>query len=812
VASPYNVIGGTYLDASGIELPAGNVVSGNLNSGVVLSTASAIGNLVAGNLIGSDATGADNPLVMDPIFGLDGQPIGNRQDGVFVNDDAILNTIGGTTPGARNLISGNGSNGVQILGVGINPGAAGPLPPGNSILGNFIGTDLTGLAQDGNAAAGVFLYNARDNVVGMPGAGNTITGNLGSGVAIQGGAATNNAVLGNTIGMARPGAGVPGNRGDGVTIVEAALNRVGGSGTGEGNTITGNGGTGVSVSSESNFTGVVGNVIDDNMGDGVSIASESDGSGVVGNRIGVDASGLPMGNTLDGVRVSSQGTQVDTNVIAANSGAGVEVAGDSPMSMIRGNAIGLAPDGKTAMPNAVGVLIDGISNITVGGTGPNDGNTISGNKVGVEVTAPAEPSTPLNDLIVGNIIGLDVKGETAAGNAFGIFLDDVVGVTVGGATTGARNIISGNTDVGVQVFRVTAGPSGDSIDGNIIGLNREGLVLPAGANQPIGVFLNSAPHNVISDNVISGANTTVSGATSFGVLIFGQSIGQPLDNLVEGNTIGLDINKKPISLDEQGQPVQDVGVAMNVSSGNVIGPAGAGTAGNTIGGNVVGVQVAGLVEEVIDPSNGKPIPLGNAIVGDVIDGNTDAVFINESSGNQVSANDLSRNTAIGLTIFGALAQSNTATGNTISGNGSASSGVSPSSTVGDGVFISGASNNTIVGNTIDSSGLVKPKGQSNGVGVYLFNRASGNRVASNSIHGSSAYGILVYNSAGNLAQIPRSGKGSNTIGGSGIANFREFTGPVTTVAPSASSIALTKSAAKPTPRGPRPSRAHRHSG
>jgi parallel beta-helix repeat protein len=780
VASPDNVIGGTYLDASGLEQPAGNVVSGNLNSGVVLSTSSATGNLIAGNVIGSDITGGDNPSVSDPAFGVDGQPIGNRQDGVFVNDDAILNTIGGSTSADRNLISGNGSNGVQVLGIGILPAADGATPPGNYIVGNYIGTDATGLGEDGNAAAGVFLYNARDNVVGMPGAGNLITGNLGSGVAIQGGAATDNSVLANVIGMARPGPGVPGNRGDGVTVVEAALNRIGGTGPGEGNTIIGNGGSGVSVSSGSNFTGVVGNLIDDNSGDGVSVESESDGSGVVGNRIGVDPSGLlAMGNKLDGVRISSAGTQVVSDVIAANAGAGVEVVGDSPGAVIQGDAIGLATDGLTPLGNAVGVLIDGISNLTVGGTGPDDGNTISGNKVGVEVTASGDPSTPLNDLIAGNIIGLDITGEVAAGNGFGVFLDDVVGVSVGGAATGSGNVISGNTGVGVQVFRVSPGQLGDSIEGNIIGLDRDGLLVPAGADQPIGVFLNSAPDNVVSGNVISGNRTTVAGSTGFGVLISGQSIGLPLDNLVEGNTIGPAADGSPLSTSTDGlvQPIQDVGVAVNASSGNVIGPVGAGTAGNTIEGNVVGVQVAGLVEVVKDPTTGANIPSGNAIVGDVIDANTYGVFLNGTSGNEVAADDLSRNTAIGLSIVGALAQDNTATGDTISGNGSASSGVSPSSTTGDGVFISAAGDNTVVGNTIDSSGQVKPKGQSNGVGVYLFDGASGNRVASNTIRGSSAYGILVYNSAGNLGQIPRVGKGSNTIGGSGIADFREFTGP-----------------------------------
>ena len=144
----------------------------------------------------------------------------------------------------------------------------------------------------------------------------------------------------------------------------------------------------------------------------------------------------------------------------------------------------------------------------------------------------------LDDTIEGNIIGLDPTGRVAVGNAFGVFLDDVVGVTVGGA----RNVISGNTDVGVQVFRITPGPSGDLIAGNTIGLDSSGLAVPSGALQPIGVFLNSAPHNSITGNVISGNLPSSPSGTGYGVLIFGQLQAQPVANIVAGNDIGTNIN------------------------------------------------------------------------------------------------------------------------------------------------------------------------------------------------------------------------------------------------------------------------------
>jgi hypothetical protein len=76
--------------------------------------------------------------------------------------------VGGIAPGARNVISGNNSDGIELSGT---------LCRGNRIEGNYIGTDSTGRLDRGNSANGVFLNAAAGNIVGgaAPGAGNLNT-------------------------------------------------------------------------------------------------------------------------------------------------------------------------------------------------------------------------------------------------------------------------------------------------------------------------------------------------------------------------------------------------------------------------------------------------------------------------------------------------------------------------------------------------------------------------------------------------------------------------------------------------------------
>src|SRR5207245_2285649 len=82
---------------------------------------------------------------------------GFAPSGILITN-AHDNVIGGTAFGARNVISGNGGNGITI--VAANPPFQGP-PVGptdnNRVEGNFIGTQVDGVSPLGNDGNGVFL-------------------------------------------------------------------------------------------------------------------------------------------------------------------------------------------------------------------------------------------------------------------------------------------------------------------------------------------------------------------------------------------------------------------------------------------------------------------------------------------------------------------------------------------------------------------------------------------------------------------------------------------------------------------------------
>ena len=103
--------------------------------------------------------------------------------------------------GAGNLISANGWTGVDVLGVGTN---------NTWVTANFIGTDVTGTQDLGNAIHGVAVFaQADDTRIGTNSDGvndaaefNLISGNDGSGVGIWDSGTDRTVVAGNLIGTA----------------------------------------------------------------------------------------------------------------------------------------------------------------------------------------------------------------------------------------------------------------------------------------------------------------------------------------------------------------------------------------------------------------------------------------------------------------------------------------------------------------------------------------------------------------------------------------------------------------------------------
>jgi len=169
---------GIYLTGSsgtigGTAAGAGNVISGNLGNGITIDTGTT-GLLVQGNYIGTNAAGT--------------AAVGNTDHGIEIRD-AVGNTIGGSSAGAGNVISGN-----LLHGVYINGSATGT----NFVQGNLIGTAADGTMIVGNVGAGVYVAKS-NNVIGGTGAGegNVIAGNGANGVSVVG--ATGVQILGNSI-------------------------------------------------------------------------------------------------------------------------------------------------------------------------------------------------------------------------------------------------------------------------------------------------------------------------------------------------------------------------------------------------------------------------------------------------------------------------------------------------------------------------------------------------------------------------------------------------------------------------------------
>ncbi len=239
-------IGGTSGTAPGGPCTGScNLVSGNLLDGIVLEGAPANG--VGGNFVGTDFSGLAD--------------LGNSGAGVVVLD-SNGNQIGGDLPAARNVISGNGLEGVLVTGGNI-------VPTANLIIGNHIGVGTTGSTAIPNDLVGVGLLSADANQIGgVPGRGNVISGNASGGVTIDDG--QQNLVRGNVIGLDSGATSPLPNVGDGVLIVDGIDNAIGGAGADDPNTIASNSGSGVRVSSGTG-NAILGNAIHDNDGLGIDL-------------------------------------------------------------------------------------------------------------------------------------------------------------------------------------------------------------------------------------------------------------------------------------------------------------------------------------------------------------------------------------------------------------------------------------------------------------------------------------------------------------------------------------------------------------
>jgi uncharacterized repeat protein (TIGR01451 family) len=337
----------------GVHITAGDSVVRGLaisrfSAGILLETRG--GNLVEGNFLGTNVAGT---AALDGGYG------------IFIHDTPTSNTIGGTTPGARNVISGHTSHQLgNGFGIWIDVSSDTFVTAGNVIQGNLIGTDATGtVALPNGFGIGAHISN---NIIGGTAAGarNIISGNQSIGILFTNTFNRGNVVQSNYIGTDVTGMVALGND-IGVSVATAPDNVIGGSAAGAGNVISGNRSHGIEIGgcAGSPVACATGNVVHGNF-----IGTKSDGTGALPNdaygilvwAIGEDdvpgpsdttigGTGGGEGNTIafnasggvsvqSGGRGDTTGVAVLGNAIFSNTGPGIDLGGDGVTSNDPGDA------------------------------------------------------------------------------------------------------------------------------------------------------------------------------------------------------------------------------------------------------------------------------------------------------------------------------------------------------------------------------------------------------------------------------------------------------------------------------------------
>jgi hypothetical protein len=247
-------------------------------------------------------------------------------------------------------------------------------------------------------------------------------------------------------------------------------------------------------------------------------------------------------------------------------GDGILLSSSTGGNTVQGNFIGTDPTGTISLGvggSGVSIFAQTVgteSNDVIGGTSPADRNIVSGAFRGISAAAGS------GHLVQGNLIGTDAPGTHALPNGVGIFIESA-SCTIGGTTSAARNVISGNSSHGVSIgsFASDTIATLNVVEGNFIGTDLTGTL--ALGNGGDGIEINGVINTIGgttpgSGNVISvNAGRGINVATGDG-------------SFVRGNLIGTDVTGTA--------PLGNKGPGVEIAASNVM--VGGTTAGS---GNVI---------------------------------------------------------------------------------------------------------------------------------------------------------------------------------------------------------------------------------
>jgi hypothetical protein len=495
-------------DANGLELTAGNCTVRGLtinrffelvgvNHGYqIYIDITSNHNRIEGNLINTNNQGT----------GPAANPFDLLQSGIFFQNSPD-NVIGGTTPAARNVISGTKQIALQLNGIG---------SARNLIQGNFIGTDITGTVAVPNGFRGISV-GGPGNIIGgtVPGAGNVISNNAPFGIIID---SDGNIVQGNFIGTDVTGKVAMPNFLSGIGLGAVTNTTIGGTSPNARNIISGHRQYGIDI----NASGRSGFVVQGNY-----IGTDSTGTVAIGNL----EAGINIGNTTDSL--------VADNLISGNLGFGIYVFGigvpASRGTTIRNNRIGTDVSGAAPLPNGeVGIFIDGTGGVLIGGTDGTGANKIAfNNRGGVYVGLAWDNAIRQNEIFGNGGLGIDlaplgcnyrlgcrgtvVLNDSCDADNGGNHLQNFPVITAAGpAISGSGTVIQGTLNSVATQSYVLDFFSNDNCDssGNGEGRNFIGSTSVNTGDTCNGVFNILVTANVPQGKVITATATDANGSTS----------------------------------------------------------------------------------------------------------------------------------------------------------------------------------------------------------------------------------------------------------------------------------------------------------
>ena len=323
---------------------------------------------------------------------------------------------------------------------------------------------------------------------------------------------------------------------------------------------------------------------------------------------------------------------------------GIQVFGQQAReNRVLGCCVGIGPRGVEAQGNYNGIeIISGAAANVVGGLDATNRNVISGNQhMGIRISDASGNS------ILGNYVGLDASGSVAIPNYDGICVEgQAADNRIGGAVDGARNVLSGNVAYGVDLFGW--GVTRNTVLGNFIGTDRTGRV--AVPNTYGVLFDDRSYHNRVGGTK-PGEWNLISGNTAFGAYLYNNGT---RSNAIIGNRIGTDISGTSSLPNETGVHIDggtfDNVVDSNLISGNLV----AGitlfsiqTDRNVITRNRIGTDIQGTAA-LANGEDGIRIVLGareNRIGGTPEEGNV--IAHNGRTGVRMESVGTARNTVAG---------------------------------------------------------------------------------------------------------------------------------------------------------------------